>query len=248
MQFGEKYTVKSRILIVDDEDTIRYFLRLELEDKGYEVWDVETGEKALKLIQTHNFDAALLDLNLPTEIGGLDIMHRLRETAPETSVIIITAHATVSSAIDALRQGAHDYVTKPFTTPDLLASIADGVARKGNSQNLVQAEQKTLEAGPLRLDLKRWQAFLNNKPLKLTPTELDLLVCFLKSPDIALDSVTLLKTIRGYELSEIEARSIIRVHIHRLRQKLDSVDAAADPILTVPGGRYLLKTETPTIG
>ncbi|MEM7031241.1 MAG: response regulator transcription factor [Chloroflexota bacterium] len=235
--------MKPRVLIVDDEDTIRYFLRLELEDQNYEVWDAESGEKALQLIESHSFDVALLDLRLSTNIGGLEIMARLRDKAPQTSVIIITAHATLNSAIDALRQGAHDYVLKPFNTEDLLASIADGVARKGGSLNPFQENAEDLVAGPVRLDLKQWQAYLHDKPLKLTPTELDLLVCFLKNPNVALDSVTLLKTIRGYETSEIEARGIIRVHIHRLRQKLDGVDDQSEIIMTVSGGRYLLKTD-----
>ena len=232
--------MKPRILIVDDEDTIRYFLRLELEDQDYEVWDVSTGEKALKLLATHNFDAALLDLKLPGQIGGLEIMHYLRENAPQTSVIIITAHATLNSAIDALRQGAHDYVLKPFNTKELLTSIADGIAHKGGQLNPNIPEQEILHIEPLCLNLKNYQATLSGTPLKLTPTELDLLVCFMKSPNLAIDSVTLLKTIRGYETSEAEARSIIRVHVHRLRQKLEQAAPHINLIKTIAGGRYLL--------
>ncbi len=233
-----------RILIVDDEETIRYFLRLELEQQNYEVWDVSTGEKALKLLETHNFDLALLDLRLPG-VGGLEIMSHLRKTAPETSVIIVTAYATLNSAIDALRQGAHDYVLKPFDTQDLLASIADGIARKGGQLNPFASESEELIVEPLRIDLKSWQAYLNDNLLKLTPTELDLLICFMKTPNTALDAVTLLKTIRGYELSETEARSIIRVHIHRLRQKLTPIvegetTPSTELIVTIAGGRYLL--------
>jgi DNA-binding response OmpR family regulator len=235
--------VKPRILIVDDEDTIRYFLRLELEDQDYEVWEVPTGEKAMKLLATHNFDVALLDLKLPGQINGLDIMHHLRENAPQTSVIIITAHATLNSAIDALRQGAQDYVLKPFNTKELLASIADGVAHQGGQLNPNIPDQEILQLESLCLNLKNYQATLNDIPLKLTPTELDLLVCFMKSPNLAIDSVTLLKTIRGYETSEAEARSIIRVHVHRLRQKLEQAAPDYKLIKTVAGGRYLLSVD-----
>jgi len=232
--------MKSRVLIVDDEETIRYFLRLELEERDYEVWDVDEGGKALKLLETHNFDVALLDLRLPGEVSGLDIMHHLREHAAETSVIIITAHATLNSAIDALRQGAHDYVLKPFNTEALMASIADGVKRKGGQLNPFDPQNEELVVGPLRVSLKSWQATLADQPLKLTPTELDLLVCFMRSPNIALDAVTLLKTIRGYELSETEARSIVRVHVHRLRQKLEKFAPDQELITTIAGGRYML--------
>lgn len=240
--------MRPRILIVDDEETIRYFLRLELEHQNYEVWDVASGEKALTLLETHNFDVALLDLRLPG-VSGLEVMHYLREKAPQTSVIIITAYATLDSTIDALRHGAHDYVLKPFNTQELLASIADGIARKGEHLNPFASENEELAVEPLRISLKNWQAYLNDKPLKLTPTELDLLICFMRNPDTALDSVTLLKTIRGYELAEAEARSIVRVHIHRLRQKLEDESLWEEDspkrnlIVTVTGGRYLLATQ-----
>jgi DNA-binding response OmpR family regulator len=232
--------MKPRILIVDDEETIRYFLKLELEQQNYEVWDVESGEKALKLLDTHNFDVALLDLRLPG-IGGLEVMRRLREKSPESSVIIITAYATLDSAIDALRQGAHDYVLKPFNTRDLLGTIADGVARRGRHVAPNDAREEELVVGSLRLDMKSLQAHFHDVPLKLTPTELDLLLCFMRMPNTALDSVTLLKTIRGYELSESEARSIVRVHVHRLRQKLEVDPTQPALIVTVAGGRYLLE-------
>lgn len=236
--------MKPRVLIVDDEETIRYFLKLELEERDYEVWEAGTGAKALSLINTHNFDLALLDLKLP-DLDGTTLMQSVREKAPQTSIIIITAHGSLDSSIKALRHGAHDYVLKPFNTDDLVASVADGIARKGSLHEPFSGEAERLVSDPIRIDLKSWQAFLNDKPLKLTPTELDLLICFVRSPNTALDSVTLLKTIRGYELSEAEARSIVRVHIHRLRQKLEHDDGCQEQelIVTVAGGRYLLKSD-----
>jgi len=234
--------MKPRILIVDDEDTIRYFLKLELEQQNYEVWDVADGEKALKLLETHTFDVALLDLRLPG-IGGQKIMHYLTEHAPQTNIIIITAYATLDSAIDAVKHGAHDYILKPFNTEEVLASIADGIANRDRQITLLDQGAQELIAGPLKLDIKRRQVTLNDTPLKLTPTEFDLLLCFMKAPNTALDSVTLLRTIRGYQLSEVEARGIVRVHIHRLRSKLETVSPKSTLIATVQGGRYLLATE-----
>jgi two-component system alkaline phosphatase synthesis response regulator PhoP len=231
--------MKPRVLIVDDEDTIRYFLKLELEQQNYEVWDVATGEKALELLKTHNFDVALLDLRLPG-ISGQKVMHYLRQLAPHTSIIIITAYATLDSAIDALKHGAHDYLVKPFDTEEVLASVADGIARQGRQIPTVEHEDPILMTGPLKLDLNSHQVYLNDDPLKLTPTEFDLLVCFMKAPNTALDSVTLLEIIRGYQLTEAEARSIVRVHIHRLRQKLEINPTQPTLITTVQGGRYLL--------
>jgi len=234
--------MKPRILIVDDEDTIRYFLKLELEQAGYEAWDAASGGRALRLLQTRAFDAVILDLRLP-DISGQEVMHHCREHAPETSIIIITAYATLDSAIDALRHGAHDYILKPFDTAEVLASVADGIARRGAGILPVGLGEEVREVGPLRLDPQNRQAFLNDVPLRLTPTEFDLLACLMRAPNTALDSVTLLKRIRGYQISEAEARSIVRVHIHRLRHKVEADPSNPTLITTVQGGRYLLAAE-----
>ncbi len=231
-----------RILIVDDEDTIRYFLKLELEQQNYAVWDVATGEQALKLLKTNTFDVALLDLRLPG-MGGQEIMRYLTEHSPQTSVIIITAYATLNSAIDALKHGACDYILKPFNTEEVLSSVADGIANKGQQSFLPNRDSQALIVGPLKLDPKQRQIYLNATPLKLTPTEFDLLLCFMKAPNTALDSGAILETIRGYRLSETEARGIVRVHIHRLRRKLETTSLKPSLITTVQGGRYLLAIE-----
>ncbi len=234
--------MKPRILIVDDEDTIRYFLKLELEQKNYEVWDVATGTKALKLLETHSFDVALLDLRLP-DVSGQEIMQHLKRNSPETGIIIITAYATLDSAIDAVKHDAHDYILKPFNTEELLASIATGLAQKDRQPLAVEPGKAFLSAGPLNLNPKSNQILINDEPLKLTPTEHDLLVCFMKSPNTALDSVALLQMIRGYKLTEFEAKNIVRVHIHRLRHKLEAALPRQTLITTMPGGRYLLAVD-----
>ncbi|NJN96619.1 MAG: response regulator [Anaerolineales bacterium] len=118
-----------RVLVVDDEKTLRHFLRLNLQEQGYEVTEAADGQMALNLIEQQHFAVALVDLRL-TDMGGLEIVRRLRQVAPTTSVIILTAYATLDSAVEALRQGAHDYLTKPFNTSELLASVADGISRQ----------------------------------------------------------------------------------------------------------------------
>ncbi|MDH3674755.1 MAG: response regulator, partial [Anaerolineae bacterium] len=118
-----------KILVIDDENTLRHFLRLHLQEHGYQVTEAPDGQTAFELIEGNTFDVALIDLHL-TDMDGLDIMRHLRREAPETSVIILTAYASVGSAVEALRQGAHDYLTKPCDTAELLASVADGIARQ----------------------------------------------------------------------------------------------------------------------
>ena len=110
------------ILVVDDENTLRHFLRLTLQDQGYQVTDAADGQTALRLINTNTFDVALIDLRL-TDMDGLDIVRKLRQVAPQTSVIILTAYASLDSSIEALRQGAHDYLIKPFETAEDMQTI-----------------------------------------------------------------------------------------------------------------------------
>jgi len=105
--------VTRQVLVVDDENTLRHFLGLNLKNQGYQVGEAADGKTAMRLIDQQHFDVALVDLRL-TDMDGLDIVRYLRQVAPQTGVIILTAYATFDSAIEALRQGAHDYLTKPF--------------------------------------------------------------------------------------------------------------------------------------
>lgn len=231
-----------KILVVDDEDTLRYFLRLHLEDKGYHVSEAADGETALRLIAHNTFDVALLDLQL-ADINGLEIMRHLRRTSPETSVIILTAYASVNSAIEALRQGAHDYLTKPYNTEELLASVADGIARQAVSPPPRQTESgELLEVKDIRLNRASRQVTRAGEPINLTPTEFDILATLMAYTNQAIDAITLVKLVRGYEASEADARAIARVHIHRLRHKIEPDPANPIYVTTITGGRYLMST------
>ena len=105
----------ARILVVDDESSIRLFLEETLTNDGHQVVSAVSGEEALVLIAEQSFDLALLDLNL-TGIGGMEVLAALRRQSPDTVVIILTAHASLETAVEALRQGAHDYLFKPCKT------------------------------------------------------------------------------------------------------------------------------------
>jgi DNA-binding response OmpR family regulator len=236
--------VTHHILVVDDEDTLRHFLRLTLQDQGYQVTDAADGQTAFKLINNNSFDIALVDLRL-TDMDGLDIVRRLRQVTPQTSVIILTAYASLDSSIEALRQGAHDYLIKPFETADLLASVADGIARQSVQQpHIAGSETRTvLELKDLRLDLGSRQATRRDEILNLTPTEFDILATLMANPNTAIDAITLIKHVRGYEATEADARAIARVHVHRLRQKLEVDPTAPQYVTTVAGGRYIISTD-----
>jgi DNA-binding response OmpR family regulator len=228
------------ILVIDDEKTLRHFLRLHLLEQGYHVTEAADGKSALALIDLHQFEVALVDLRL-TDMDGLDIVRHLRQVSPKTSVIILTAYASLNSAIEALRQGAHDYLTKPFDTAELLASVADGIARQSAEPPAEQSpQQDVLTIKDLTLNPANRQVSRDGEPINLTPTEYDILFTLMTQPDKALDSVTLIKRVRGYEATEADARAIARVHVHRLRQKLEPDPADPRYVLTVAGGRYLI--------
>jgi len=235
--------VTHKILVVDDENTLRHFLRLHLQEQGYHVTEAADGNTAMRLIDKNKFDVALVDLHL-TDMDGLDIMRHLRQVAPKTSVIILTAYASVDSAIEALRQEAHDYLTKPFDTSELLASVADGIARQSATPTTSQeTPSQVLQIKDLQLNQASRQVARYDKIINLTPTEFDILATLMTQPDVAIDSITLIKRVRGYEATEADARAIARVHVHRLRHKLESDPTNPQYVITVAGGRYLINSQ-----
>jgi DNA-binding response OmpR family regulator len=141
-------TGRARILIVDDEEAIRFSLEELLVRDGYEVVAVESGEQALTLIADHIFDLALLDLRLKG-ISGLRVLAALRERALDTAVIVLTAHGSMETAIDALRQGAHDYLLKPTDAASLRESVRTALLKRERElrqQALLLQVQQSLTA------------------------------------------------------------------------------------------------------
>lgn len=125
----------AKILVMDDEVNIRLFLKETLANEGYEVVTAESGEEALQIISRETFDLALLDLHLPG-IGGMEVLAAMRQQTPDTIVIILTAHATLETAVEALRRGASDYLFKPCKPVQLRESIRKGLLKR--QQNLIQ--------------------------------------------------------------------------------------------------------------
>jgi len=125
-------TTAAHILVVDDEAGVRFFLEQLLERDGHQVVAVESGEAALECIAAQEFDLVLVDLRLQG-IGGMDVLAAVRDTAPDTPVIVLTAHASLESAMEALRQGAHDYLFKPVRS----SRCARASARRCSSARLL---------------------------------------------------------------------------------------------------------------
>ena len=122
-------TANAKILVVDDEMPIRYTMQKTLARDGYQVTAVESGEQALQHLATQEFDLALIDLRLKG-MDGLELLAELRRKCPATTVIILTAHASLETAVQALRQGAHDYLFKPCATVELRESVRTGLLKR----------------------------------------------------------------------------------------------------------------------
>ena len=139
-------SAKANILVVDDEIAIRFSIEEALTRDGYEVTTAESGEAALAKLANQNFDLALIDLRLPG-IGGMGVLTEIRKKSPETLVIVLTAHASLETAVEALRQGAHDYLFKPCKTVELRESIRRGLTNRQKNlrqRNLLQQLEQHL--------------------------------------------------------------------------------------------------------
>ena len=153
-------TSKAKILIIDDEANIRLSLEELLTQDGHHIVAAETGEAALKHISNQQFDLALVDLKLPG-IDGIDVVKNLKQHAPETIAIVLTAHATLETAIAALRQGAHDYLFKPCDPIQLRESVRQGLL---NRRSNVQQRDLIDQLENLRHSLDTLQSTMARSP------------------------------------------------------------------------------------
>jgi DNA-binding response OmpR family regulator len=252
--------VRGRILVIDDELAIRLTVGEILRRAGYDATAVASGEEALELIQLQPFDLALIDLVMPG-MDGAELMRCLQEVAPDTVMIVLTARGSMETAIEAIRLGAHDYLTKPCDERLLKQCVETGLTRRRGElrrRQLVdtlsaaalelagEAEVSAsvpaastgerIRLGNLAIDASGHTATLAGRILDLTPTEFDLLVALARNAGRALSHCELVQAIRGYEAEDWEAREITRYHVHGLRSKL----GGADYVKTVRGVGYRL--------
>ena len=222
----------SKALIIDDEEQIRRLLTLALESRGYEVCQASDGVLGLQEAAYHQPDVVLLDLGLPG-MDGLDVLHRLREWS-DVPVLVLSVRDQEALKVQALESGADDYVTKPFSTAELLARLAV-IQRRRFSRR-----QPQLQTGPLTLDLVHHEATLDGQPLRLTPTEFSLLKLLAEFPGRIVTHRQIMHHVwPGQAIASTEG---LRVHINHLRQKL-----APSPlhITNEPGIGYRLHESTP---
>jgi DNA-binding response OmpR family regulator len=253
---------RARILIVDDEEDLRFILSEELSQAGYTVLTAASGEEALIKLQEETIDLVLLDLEMGG-MGGLQVMAEVGEQSLSPAVIVLTAHASLDSAIGAIRLGGCDYLKKPCRTAELLASVEKGLAKRREAlrrQEMIHLIEETARqlrtpsppatgpvAGPrfleergLLLDREQEIVTRDGEALSLTPSEFRLLACLMGHADRPVSYGELAVALHGEggEWEAGEGRQAVSTHLWRLRRKLGHGPNGGPYIVNVRGRGY----------
>lgn len=222
---------KARVLVVEDEESIRRFIILNLNAAGFQVGEAASGEDALALLKSFAPQVVVLDIMLPG-ISGLEVCRQIREAVPETVVIMLTAKGQDTDKILGLEIGADDYMVKPFNPLELIARIKAILRRTTGSKDTKQI----IFDRNLRLDLAANKFFKNNVETELTPTEFSLLKVLMENPGRALKRDEMLDAVWGEDY--FGDTKTLDVHIRRLREKIEDNPSQPEFIKTVWGYGY----------
>ena len=222
---------KPAVLVIDDEVQIRRLLRVTLEANGYRVWEAATGGNGIVEAAQRKPDAVVLDLGLP-DLDGLIVLKRLREWS-RVPVLILTVRDADDEKVAALDSGADDYVTKPFSTAELLARLR--VALR-HAQPL--PENAVFRCGDLEVDLASRRITVGDKEVKLTPTEYAFLRLLVRNAGRVVTQRQILTEVWGPKAAE--QTHYLRVYAAHLREKLERDPGRPELILTEPGVGYRL--------
>jgi two-component system KDP operon response regulator KdpE len=222
---------KACILIVDDENEILRALQRSLVAHGYEVLTANSGEKALEILEQHTLHLMLLDLGLPG-MSGLEVCKRVR-TQSDLPIIVISVKNKERDKVLALDLGADDYVSKPFGINEVLARIR--VALRHTSHQTAPM-QPSFRAGSLQVDFAQRLVIVNDKEIKLTPTEFDLLKVFIQNRGKIITQQMLLTQVWGANYGTKAA--YLHVYVGQLRKKIEPDPAHPHFFLTISGVGY----------
>ena len=225
-----------RILVCEDEDVIRDFVVINLKRAGYEVVDVNCGEKALEVFaeEDGNFDIALLDIMMPG-IDGFQVCKELRKKSSTLGIIMLSAKTQEMDKVSGLMLGADDYITKPFSPSELTARI-DAVYRRVSMSFVKEEKSPVITSGPFSLNTKSRTVAKNGENIELTQVEYQILEYFMNNQNTALDRTSILNHIWGDGYYGDD--KIVDVNIRRLRMKLEDVPSAPKYIATIWGFGY----------
>jgi len=255
------------ILIIDDEAALRQTLARILQQAGFEVTTAENGEQGLSFIQTTNFDLIFMDLRMPG-MAGMDALKLIHASFPNLPVILFTAQPDLNSAVEALRNGATDYLLKPLK-PQAVIERARSVLANQQKENrkreiavqieALQAELKSLtsgQTGPLQaasvgsdrflkrgvlvLDLHARRLIINEQAINIPPTSFDYLLVLARHSPNVVNYQTLVAEAQGYQADAREAQELTKWHIHQLRQAIEQDAHAPSFLINVRGTGYRL--------
>ncbi len=221
-----------RVLVVDDENSIRRYLRAALSAQGFIVHEAASGEEALTAVLRDRPDIIILDLGLP-DFDGIEVTRRLREWS-QTPIIILSVREAENDKIAALDAGADDYLTKPFGTGELMARMRVVMRRLS-----AKPDEPILQVDNLKMDLSRRLVTVDEKEISLTPTEYDILRLLMQNTGKVLTHRQLLRQVWGtaYE----NEMHILRVNISNLRRKIEPDPARPQYLITEAGVGYRLR-------
>ena len=228
-----------RVLVVEDEASIREMVALNLKMAGWEVVEAPSAERALELMHSgEHCDAALLDIMLPG-MDGLSLCETIRRGDSDIGIIIVSAKGQESDKIRGLSIGADDYMTKPFSVSELLArveALCRRVIRTKEEDSNGNTPLGTLTSGEFVLDENRRVLLKAGQPIELTQVEFQLMEHFMRNPNVALDRSTLLTTVWGD--SYFGDDKIVDVNVRRLRMKIEPEPSNPKYLTTVWGFGY----------
>lgn len=238
--------MKSVILVVDDEPVARQSLSDILRLEGFSVNAVPNGQAAVEYVRTHSVDLMVVDLRMPG-MDGLEVIQVVNQVSPDTEVILLTAHGSMESAVQALRLRIHDYLSKPAAPHQILASVKKGLARRearvkerglpGLAADEAVSEFRFRDGAVA--DLSRRTIRKGRKEAHLTPAEGRLLRVLLENPGRVFSHRDLVLLVQGYDTSPQEAPEVLRPLVSRLRHKLEDFPDLMKRISSVRGTGYV---------
>jgi len=222
----------TRILLVDDEQSIQTLLSYPLRKDGYHVTSAQDGREALQRFEEARFDLVILDLMLP-KLDGVEVCRQLRSRS-QVPIIMLTAKGSETDKVAGLEVGADDYITKPFSMREFRSRVKAALRRSRMAGE--PREEEAIDQGELKIDFGRRMVTLRDEEVKVTYVEFEILGALARSPGRVLSRETLLEHVWGD--SEYRDPRTVDVHIRHLREKLESDPKEPEFLFTVRGVGY----------
>lgn len=225
--------MEAKILIVEDEEAIRKFVRINIERSGMQVFEAGTGEEGLEIAREVEPDVVVLDVMMPG-MSGFEVCEILRGEYPEMGIILLTAKTQDTDKITGLEHGSDDYLTKPFNPTELILRIKSILRRMDKSE--LEEDDQLIVDPPFKIDVYSRRFYKNDEEIELTPTEFAIIKIFMEHPGKALTRDEILNLAWGCDF--IGDSKIVDVNIRRLRYKIENDSKKPDYIQTVWGTGY----------